>query len=275
MADKEKALAKTNLETVQRIVQAVAEPKVGVELLPGQRAFAFPEIRLHQGLSSDVPMDSKPGLLYSTDGNSIGKEIEVIPLCLYHSRVKFPPKSQGGDDAGGNMPVCMSDDGILSTKGIECKTCPDYDYERGKIDRCTKIISMICVPADTDKYPGVYVIRFKGKSYRAGAKLMTACQMITVTRPWSKSYMLATDSESNNMGKYWVFTIQSTGKTVEPQVQGELGKLYEIIAKAREKQLRETAEAAKNIKTIVDSADVGDVNPDEVSKSEPDFSKDL
>lgn len=222
-----------NLRQVVRNLVALAAPdKPGLEEMVG--AWNIPRISIAQPTSR---ADSKPeaarnGSLYTTEGRLLDMPWAGIPLHFSEENINFPK-------GGGNNPVCQSPDAKLGSPFGQCERCPHLPFGKqngGRGDQtqteCYSNIVVVMLAADLSQ---VYKVQFGKTSRKAGAVLLALARQQPFV--WKQSYLLNTEKKNGDLGMYWIFQAQPTGKDNDPNVMKLCEKLYGLWSAERDRFL--------------------------------------
>ena len=226
------------VERLMSLVERMDPDKPGLEEM-GDTRWAPPIIRIHQGMTTSAPQNSKPGCLYTDVGDVLAAPFEFVPIYMHQGNVKFT-KETGGDGES-NSQSCRSDDGELSQRGRPCSECPDRPFREDKITACSKVIAVYVLDKE---FRNIYKIEFAKTSYRAGAKLFK--QVSAGSTLWERVFSLGMTQETNvkvaGNPKFYVFAVTPTGERTDEKYLRLAKFLYEKILEARMK-MKEAAKA--------------------------------
>jgi hypothetical protein len=184
--------------------------------------------------SSNKPgMEAKNGDLYTTAGQLLERPWAGIPLYFYEENVNFPASTK--------TPVCQAPDGKLGSPFGECLKCPHLPFGkqnsgRGEQQRtdCHNNIVAVMLTADLTN-PQVYTVQFGKTSRKAGSALMSLAGQQTAV--WRQSYILSTEKKTAELGLYYVYKIEPTGKDNAADVMKFAEALYGMFVAGRKLQL--------------------------------------
>jgi hypothetical protein len=222
-----------NLRQVVRNLVALSAPnKPGLEEMAG--SWNIPRINIAQPTSRSEakPESAKNGSLYTTEGKLLDMPWGGIPIHFSEENINFPK-------GGGNNPVCQSPDSKLGSPFGVCEKCPNVPFGKqngGRGDQkhsdCYSNIVVVMLATDLSQ---VYKVQFGKTSRKAGAALLALARQQPFV--WKQSYVLTTEKKTNDMGMYWIFQTQPTGKDNDPNVLKLCEKLYGLWSAERDRFL--------------------------------------
>jgi hypothetical protein len=222
-----------NLRQVVRNLVALSAPdRPGLEEMTG--AWNVPRINIAQPTtrSEAKPESAKNGSLYTTEGKLLDLPWGGIPIYFHEENINFPK-------GGGNNPVCQSPDAKLGSPFGECLKCPNLPFGKQNGGRgeqkqtdCYSNIVAVMLAAD---FSQVYKVQFGKTSRKAGAALLALARQQPFV--WKQSYLFNTEKKTGEMGMYWIFQTQPTGKDNEPTVMRLCEKLYGLWTAERDRFL--------------------------------------
>lgn len=211
---------------------ALASPqKPGLEEVetiwrPSRVAIAQPTSR-----SEAKPDSARPGDLYDSGGSLLERPLAIIPLYVYEENINFPEQ--------GKNPVCSAPDGKLGSPFGKCLDCPYLPFGKqngGRGDqKKTDCQSNIVVIALTSDLKQVYQIQFGKTSRKAGSVLTQLAGRQSVL--WKQSYLLNTEKKTTEVGLYYIYKVESTGKDNSEDVCRVAEAFYGLFAAERKRFL--------------------------------------
>jgi hypothetical protein len=221
------------LRQVVRDLAAMASPnRPGLEEMTG--AWNVPRVNISQPTtrSEAKPESAKNGSLYTTEGKLLEMPWGGIPIYFHEENINFPK-------GGGNNPVCQAPDAKLGSPFGECLKCPHLPFGKqngGRGDQkqtdCYSNIVAVMLANDLSQ---VYKVQFGKTSRKAGAALLALARQQPFV--WKQSYLLNTEKKTGDLGMYWIFTTQPTGKDNDPNVMKLCEKLYALYNAERQRYL--------------------------------------
>jgi hypothetical protein len=213
-----------------RTIAALASPnKPGMEEMVS--AWKVPRISIVQPTSqSDAkPEAAKNGDLYTSAGQLLERPWAGIPIYFFEENINFP--------AQGKNPVCQAPDAKLGSPFGECLKCPHLPFGKqnsGRGDQqktdCQNSIVAVMLTADLT-HPAVYMVQFSKTSRKAGSALMSLAGQQTAV--WRQSYMLSTEKKTGDLGLYYVYKVEPTGKDNPDHVMRLAEALYGMYVAGR------------------------------------------
>jgi hypothetical protein len=213
-----------------RILAALASPnKPGMEEMIS--AWKVPRISIVQPTSQSEakPEAAKNGDLYTSAGQLLERPCPVIPLYFFEENINFPQN--------GKNPACQAPDAKLGSPFGECLKCPHLPFGKqnsGRGDQqrtdCQNNIVAIVMSADLAN-PAVYMAQFGKTSRKAGSALISLAGQQTAV--WRQSYMLNTEKKTGDLGLYYVYKVEPTGKDNPEHVMRLAEALYGMYVAGR------------------------------------------
>jgi hypothetical protein len=211
---------------------ALASPnKAGLEEVA--TAWRLPRIMIAQPTtrSEAKPESCPPGGLYTTAGTLLEKPWAGIPLYFFEENINFPDN--------GKNPVCQAPDAKLGSPFGKCLECPHLPFGKqnnGRGDQkktdCQSNIVAVMLAKDLSN---VYLVQFGKTSRKAGSALLSlAGQQAHV---WKQSYVLNTEKKTNEVGLYYIYKVEPTGKDNSEDVCRIAEALYGLYGAERKKFL--------------------------------------
>jgi hypothetical protein len=211
---------------------ALASPnKPGMEEVSSAWKVARINIAQPTTRSEAKPDSARPGDLYTTAGQQLEKPWAGIPLYFFEENINFPD--------GGKNPVCQAPDGKLGSPFGKCLDCPHLPFGkqnggRGDQKKTDCQSNIVCVMLAKDMSQ-VYLVQFGKTSRKAGSALLSlAGQQAHV---WKQSYILNTEKKTNDVGLYYIYKVEPTGKDNPEDVCRVAEALYGLFGAERKKFL--------------------------------------
>ncbi len=211
---------------------ALASPnKAGLEEVA--TAWRLPRIMIAQPTtrSEAKPESCPPGGLYTTAGSMLEKPWAGIPLYFFEENINFPD--------GGKNPVCQAPDAKLGSPFGKCAECPHLPFGKqngGRGDQkktdCQSNIVAVMLAADLSN---VYLVQFGKTSRKAGSALLSLAGQ--QSQVWQQSYVLSTEKKTNEVGLYYIYKVEPTGKNNSEDVRRLAEALYGLYGAERKKFL--------------------------------------
>jgi hypothetical protein len=168
----------------------------------------IPRISIVQPTSAAaVDGDAVPGTFVSNLMGEVYEQINIVPLRLRKERTKFSPDE--------NRPVCRSYDAVRPAGYIESPVnkecavwkdgrlvdvCPDSIWCGGP-PKCRREYRVLALNLDACEMP--FLIKIKGKSYKAAKKLISYLAMRQLS-PFSVSCLMQLSKRVEGSYKYYV-----------------------------------------------------------------------
>lgn len=211
------ALASPNKEGLEEMVTSWRLPRINIAQ-PTTRSEAKPE-------------SARPGDLYTTAGQLLEKPWAGIPLYFFEENINFPE--------GGKNPVCQAPDGKLGSPFGKCLDCPHIPFGkqnggRGDQKKTDCQSNIVCVMLAKDMSQ-VYLVQFGKTSRKAGSVLMSLAGQ--QSHVWKQSYVLNTEKKTNEVGLYYIYKVEPTGKDNPADVCRVAEALYGLYGAERKKFL--------------------------------------
>jgi hypothetical protein len=129
-----------------------------------------------------------------------------VPFYFHEENVNF--------EQGKKVPVCSSHDGKVGGQYGICEDCIYLPFgkqhggrgEQKKTD-CNSQLTVAMLSVDLSQ---IHICQFSKTSRSAGAALMALAGKHPFC--WKQSYLLSTEKKTADLGIYWVFKIEPTGK---------------------------------------------------------------
>lgn len=227
----DKTLADASRQAIKNMAALASPNKPGLEEVV--TAWKVPRINIVQPTSqSDAkPEAAKNGDLYTTAGQLLEKPWGGIVLYVYEENINFP--------AQGKNPVCSAPDAKLGSPFGECLKCPHLPFGKqngGRGDQqktdCQNNIVAVMWAADLSQ---VYQVQFGKTSRKAGSALLSLAGQQTVV--WKQTYLLNTEKKTGDLGLYYVYKVEPTGKDNTEDVQRLSEALYGLYVSERKRFL--------------------------------------
>jgi hypothetical protein len=198
-------------------------------------AWTVPHINIAQPTTQATarPESAKHGELFTDAGTVLERPYGFIPLYFHEENVNFPQ--------GEKVPVCSAPDAKLGKPYGLCELCPYLPFGKqknksGKQEQtdCTNQLVVTVLSLDLS---GVYLVRFAKTSHKAGRALMALAQNGPFA--WKKSYLLNTEKQTGDLGVWFEYKIEPTGKDNAPEAIKIAAALSNLYAANRRKFLAE------------------------------------
>jgi hypothetical protein len=218
-------------QVVLNLAALASTAKPGMEEV--QTAWRIPRINMAQPTSQSEakPESAKNGDIYTTAGQLLERPYGLIPIYFYEENINFPQN--------GKNPVCSSPDGKLGSPYGECLKCPHLPFGKqngGRGDQqktdCQSNITCVALSADLKQ---VVQVQFGKTSRKTGSALLQLAGQ--QTHVWKQSYLLNTEKKTGEVGVYYVYKIEPTGKENDPNVMKLAFALYELFNAERQRML--------------------------------------
>lgn len=218
-------------EAIKMLAKLSSPEKPGMEEV--LTAWKVPRLNIAQPTtrSEAKPESAKMGDLYTTAGQLLEKPWGGIPLYFYEENINFPEKSK--------TPACQAPDGKLGSPYGNCLTCPHLPFGkqnggRGDQKKTDCQSNIVCVMLAVD-LSQVYVVQFGKTSRKAGSAMLSLAGQQTAV--WRQSYLLTTEKKTGDLGLYYIYKVEPTGKDNAPDIQRLCEALYELYIAERRKFL--------------------------------------
>jgi len=177
------------------------------------------------------PESARPGDMYTTAGALLEKSFAFIPLHFHVENIMFIE--------GQKAPECGAPDAKLGDRFGLCKNCQHLPFGQQPVGRdeqvkteCQNQIVVAALAADLSQ---VYLLTFGKTSRKAGSDLVKLAEKHPY--PWKQSYRLSTERGKGDLGVYFVFKIEPTGKDNPPEVVRLAQALSELYSANRKQHL--------------------------------------
>lgn len=205
---------------IQAIAAQASPDRPGLEEMTALWKVATVNIVQPTTQSDAKPPDARPGDLYTTSGQHLERPWGAIPIYFFESNVNFP--------SGAKIPACSAPDAKLGSPFGECLKCIHLPFGKqngGRGDQkktdCQNSINVVMLAIDLS---AVYTVQFSKTSRRAGSALLSLAGQQTAV--WKQSYLLSTEKKTGDLGLYYIFKTEPTGKDNAPDVQKFCEALY-------------------------------------------------
>lgn len=225
----DQTLPEATRAAVRTLAELASPNKPGMEEV--STIWRVPRISIVQPTtqSEAKPEQAKNGDLYTTAGQLLDKAWAGIPIYFFEENVNFPQN--------GKNPVCQAPDGKLGSPFGTCLTCPHLPFGKqngGRGDQqktdCQSNIVAVMLTANLEN-PQVYMVQFGKTSRKTGSALMSLAGQQTAV--WRQSYVLTTEKKTGDMGLYYVYKVEPTGKDNPPDVLKLAEALYGMYVAGR------------------------------------------
>lgn len=218
-------------QVVENLAALASAQKPGMEEV--QTAWRVPRVNIVQPTSQSEakPETAKNGDLYTTAGQILERPFGIIPIYFHEENINFPQQ--------GKNPVCQSPDAKLGSPFGECVKCPHLPFGkqnggRGEQNRTDCQNNIVCVALTAD-LKQVCMIQFSKTSRKTGSALLSLAGQQTSV--WKQSYLLNTEKKTSDLGLYFVYKVEPTGKDNDAGVHKLAQALYELFVAERQKML--------------------------------------
>lgn len=220
-------LAAPTRDAVRNLAALASPNKPGMEEMIAM--WKVPRIMIAQPTSQSEakPEAAKNGDLYTSAGQLLERPFGIIPIYFFEENVNFPKNEKN--------PACSAPDAKLGSPFGECAKCPHLPMGkqnggRGEQQRTDCSNNIVCVALAQD-LSQVYLIQFSKTSRKTGnALLQLAGQQSFV---WKQSYLLNSEKKTADVGVYFVYKIEPTGKDNSADVQKVAHALYDLYVAQR------------------------------------------
>lgn len=160
----ELAIREQNQELAEMCVSGIPEA--------ARDLFRPPEVKLVQPITTGATLfdgsNAEEGTFYHTAKQTAAKEMPVTILGFRMARSHWVDTTGDGDP---DTIACRSDDGIHSTEGKPCGTCPNSAWVEKTPPPCGLSFVFMCLDKDGDPF----LLRAKGTSFNAARKFISTC----------------------------------------------------------------------------------------------------
>lgn len=170
--------------------------------------WSVPRIQIAQPTTQSAakPESAKQGAMYTSAGGLLETPFQFIPLNFNTEHIMFKQ--------GEKAPECYAPDAKLGQPYGICQKCPHLPFgqqnggrgEQKKTD-CQNQIVVAMLAYDLSQ---IYICQFGKTSRGAGSALLSLAKAQPMA--WKQSYLLSTEKKTGDVGTYWVFKIEPTGK---------------------------------------------------------------
>lgn len=218
-------------QVVLNLAALASTAKPGMEEV--QTGWRLPRVNIAQPTtqSEAKPESAKNGDLYTTAGALLERPFGIIPLYFFEENINFPQNQKN--------PACSAPDAKLGSPFGECLKCPHLPFGKqngGRGDQkktdCQNNIACVALAADLKQ---VVIIQFGKTSRKTGSALLTLAGQ--QTHVWKQSYLLNTEKKTGEVGVYYIFKIEPTGKDNDANVMKLSHALYEMYNAERQRML--------------------------------------
>jgi hypothetical protein len=187
--------------------------------------FIPPRVKVVQQMSDEAAQETaKPGDLFNTlTGENYGKELSFIPIQPFKQRILLVRSEKrpvmDGLLAEAGLPALGEGDGLRCRSfdmqtgsgdpGLVCADCPLSAWVDNHPPLCTETYNMAALTELGD----LIFLGFQKSSAKVGKRLFSMTRL-TAGSPWSKTYMVRTHAEKNNLGNFFVPDVTVVGPTV-------------------------------------------------------------
>jgi len=193
-------------EKVQALMELANPNKPGMEEIT--TTWTLPRVSIAQPTTQSAakPESAKAGDMFTSSGTLLERPFGLIPLWFHEENIMFK--------TGEKAPECSSMDGKLGSAYGACTSCPHLPFGkqnggRGE-QKKTECQSQIVVTALSADLTQVYSVQFAKTSRSAGNALISLAKSHAF--PWKQSYLLSTEKKVGDLGTYYIYKIEPTGK---------------------------------------------------------------
>jgi hypothetical protein len=213
------ALASTQKPGMEEVTTAWRVPRVNI-VQPTSQSEAKPEA-------------AKNGDFYTTAGQILTRPFGIIPIYFHEENINFPKNEKN--------PACFSPDAKLGSPFGECLKCPHLPFGkqnggRGDQNKTDCQNNIVCIALTAD-FKQVVMVQFGKTSRKTGSALLSLAGQ--QSHVWKQSYLLDTEKKTADVGVYYVYKVQPTGKDNDAGVQKMAHALYELFVAERNRALRD------------------------------------
>lgn len=201
----------------------------------------IPRAKLLQALSPEVVenmkspegSDLKSGMII----NSLTKDIlpaEFVPIFKFTNWIRFNPRNSQDPNFDSNF-----EPGAIiwrSTDPLDPKVKAESAFgENGEVPLATKFLNFFCL------FPGAkmpVIVSFSKTSYKAGKQLLSLAQFATGDM-FSHKYKLGAKQTKNDIGTFYVFTVEPCGFPAEEDTKIAEGLWNDFANKVDKIQVHE------------------------------------
>jgi len=214
-------------EKVQALIELANPNKPGMEEI--NTTWTLPRVSIAQPTTQSAakPDSAKPGDMFTSAGALLERPHGIIPLWFHEENIMFK--------TGEKAPECSSMDGKLGSAYGACASCPHLPFGKqngGRGDqKKTECQNQIVVTALSADLSQVYSIQFAKTSRSAGNALISLAKSHPF--PWKQSYLLSTEKKVGDLGTYYIYKIEPTGKDNAADVLKVAKSLSELFGANR------------------------------------------
>ena len=196
----------------------------------------IPRAKLLQALSPEI-VEGAEGLKVGMIVNSITKEPmpeEFIPVFKFTNWVRFNPR----DSKAPNYDSAFEPGAVIwrSDDPLDPKVQEEGQFgPNGERPIATKFLNFFAY------FPGSempVIISFSNTSYKAGKQLLSLCQF-TQGDMFSRKYRLGSKLTKNDIGSFYVLTVEPAGKVSETEFRTSEGLWTTFSSKAKDLKVHE------------------------------------
>lgn len=186
----------------------------------------IPRLKIMQPLSPEVDEGiAKSGeFLNSIAKKSYGKEIQIIPIVWWKSRIDWAPREDGGEI------LCQARDAVHGTVNGACADCELSKWHDKEAPECTAIINILMLVNSAE----LIACSFMKTSYGTGKQLINLFNYKGVDI-FNFQYTLYTQQEENTKGKFWVVKYKDLNAAISDEAYGRCSEIYTNFSNLREK----------------------------------------
>lgn len=191
---------------LKQLVEQANPVREGMEEV--NTTWAVPRVQIAQPTTQSAakPESAKQGMLYTTTGRLLETPLQFIPLNFNYENIMFKQ--------GEKAPECSAPDAKLGQPYGICLKCPHLPFGQqngGRGDqKKTDCQNQIVVAMLAYDLSAVYICQFGKTSRGTGSALMSLAKGQPFA--WKQSYLLSTEKKTGDLGVYFVYKIEPTGK---------------------------------------------------------------
>lgn len=229
----DEAISADTKTKIQQLVEQANPIKPGMEEVV--TTWTVPRAVLCQPTTNDPkkPESARPGDIFTSTGQLIERPLPLIPLYFNEENIMFKQ--------GEKAPECAAPDAKIGLPYGQCGTCPHLPLGKQNGGRgqqkktaCQNQIVVAFLTADLQQ---IYMVQFGKTSRSAGSALIGLAKGQPF--PWKQSYLLSSVKETGDLGVYYIYKIEPTGKDNTPEAQKVAKALSELYQATRKKMLGE------------------------------------
>jgi len=186
----------------------------------------IPRLKIMQPLSPEVDEGiAKSGdFLNSIAKKSYGREIQIIPIIWWKSRINWAPREDGGEI------LCQARDAVHGTVNGACADCDMSKWHDKEAPVCTAIINILMLVNAAE----LIACSFMKTSYTTGKQLINLFNYKGVDI-FNFQYTLYLQQEENAKGKFWVVKYKDLNTAIPDELYKQCSEFYTNFSNLREK----------------------------------------